>query len=66
MAVFYCDTCHRNHDADDTGYVVLPDGREVCHQAEDSYREAQDWAAMTPRQQRDALGGPYGGDGPDD
>lgn len=72
MSIFYCDACHRNEDGDEVGYVVLPDGREVCVAAADAIYdddlndERDDEPPMTLAQRRQEMGGEYGGDGADD
>lgn len=70
--IFYCEECHRNEDGDEVGYVVLPDGREVCARAADDlyadgvYTDDDEDAPQSLSQKREAMGGEYGGDGRDD
>ena len=58
-----CDECDRTIWCDEVhadGYVFCS---TECRDADEARRE---WLAMSPSQQREAMGGPNGGDGDDD
>lgn len=62
MSIFYCAAHQREEDSDEVGFVDCNDGTAVCQEAQDQ----AEWDDMTLAQKREAMGGEYGGDGPDD
>jgi len=65
MSMFYCEAHDRMEDSDEVGFVPTDTGA-VCQQAQDDAVFAQEWEFGSLADRRELMGGPDGGDGPDD